>query len=151
VRPFWRQMGQSILAAVLEMNEVHTMARSLGIEVFLLEIRQAADIPPRFAALKGQAEAMYVCTDPRVSTHRIRINTLAAVARLPTMHSVREYVEAGGLMSYGANYPDLFRRAAGIVKILRGARPKHMGGKRSTARLAARATESGSKARRLCY
>jgi ABC-type uncharacterized transport system substrate-binding protein len=60
-------MGQSILAAVLEMTEVHTMARSLGIEVFLLEIRQAADIPPRFAALKGQAEAMYVCTDPLVS------------------------------------------------------------------------------------
>jgi putative ABC transport system substrate-binding protein len=111
-------------AAVLEMNEVNTMARALGIEVFMLEIRQAADIPPGISALKGQAEAMYVCTDPLVSTHRVRINTLAAIARLPTMHSVREYVEAGGLMSYGASYPDLFRRAADVVdKILRGAKP----------------------------
>jgi putative tryptophan/tyrosine transport system substrate-binding protein len=111
-------------AAMLEMNEVQRMARALNIQVFALEIRRAEDIPAVFATLKGQAEALYVCTDPLISTHRIRINTLAAIARLPTMHSVREYVEAGGLMSYGASYPDLFRRAAGVVdKILRGAKP----------------------------
>jgi putative tryptophan/tyrosine transport system substrate-binding protein len=111
-------------AAMLEMNEVERMTRTLDIQVILLEIRRGEDIPAGFATLKGQAEALYVCTDPLISTHRIRINTLAAIARLPTMHSVREYVEAGGLMSYGASYPDLFRRAAGIVdKILRGARP----------------------------
>jgi putative ABC transport system substrate-binding protein len=53
-----------------------------------------------------------------------RINTLALGGRLPTMHGVREYVEAGGLMSYGANFPDLFRRAAELVdKVLRGSRP----------------------------
>ena len=64
------------------------------------------------------------CTDPLVTTNRIRINTLALGARLPTMHGVREYVEAGGLMSYGPNFPDLFRRAADYVdKILRGAKP----------------------------
>ena len=63
-------------------------------------------------------------TDPLVSTNRIRINTLALGARLPTMHGIREYVEAGGLMSYGPNFPDLFRRAADYVdKILRGAKP----------------------------
>ena len=62
--------------------------------------------------------------DPLVNTNRIRINTLALGARLPTMHGIREYVEAGGLMSYGPNFPDLFRRAADFVdKILRGAKP----------------------------
>jgi putative ABC transport system substrate-binding protein len=59
-----------------------------------------------------------------VNTHRIRINTLALAARLPTMHAFREGVEAGGLMSYGPNFPDQFRRAADYVdKILRGAKP----------------------------
>ena len=63
-------------------------------------------------------------SDPLVSTNRVRINTLALGARLPTMHGFREYVEAGGLMSYGPNFPDLFRRAADYVdKILRGAKP----------------------------
>ena len=63
-------------------------------------------------------------TDPLVSTNRVRINTLALAARLPTMYGIRDYVEAGGLMSYGANFPDLFRRAADFVdKILRGAKP----------------------------
>ena len=114
-------------AAVLEMSEVQVMAQALGIEVVTLEVRRAQDIPPAFAALKGSAEALYVCTDPLISTHRIRINTLAVAARLPTMHSVREYVEAGGLMSYGASYSDLFRRAADLVdKILRGAKPANI-------------------------
>jgi putative ABC transport system substrate-binding protein len=59
-----------------------------------------------------------------VNANRIRINTLALAARLPTIHGFREYVEAGGLMSYGANFPDLFRRAADYVdKILRTAKP----------------------------
>ena len=62
--------------------------------------------------------------DPLVNTNRIRINTLALAARLPTMYCYREYVEAGGLMSYGPNFPELFRRAADYVdKILRGAKP----------------------------
>src|SRR5262245_23961064 len=74
--------------------------------------------------LRGSAQALYVCTDPLVSSNLARINTLALGARLPTMHGVQEYVEAGGLMSYGANFPDLFRRAAEFVnKILRGAQP----------------------------
>jgi putative ABC transport system substrate-binding protein len=59
-----------------------------------------------------------------LNNNRVRINTWALAGRLPTMHGFREHVEAGGLMSYGPNFPDLFRRAAGHVdKILRGAKP----------------------------
>jgi putative ABC transport system substrate-binding protein len=69
-------------------------------------------------------EALYVCNDPLVNTNRVRINTLALAARLPAVYGFREFVEAGGLMSYGPNYSDLFRRAADYVnKILRGAKP----------------------------
>jgi len=109
--------------AVLEKSEVEAAARTLGLEVALLEIRQPADIEPAFAALKGRAQALYVVIDPLVNTSRVRINTLAFGARLPTMHAWREFVEAGGLMSYGPNIPDLYRRAAEYVdKILRGAK-----------------------------
>ncbi len=111
-------------AVVLDMREVQTTARTLGLEVITLEIRRGEDIVPAFEALKGRADALYVCIDPLVNTHRIRINTLALAARLPTMQAAREYVEAGGLVSYGPNFPDLFRRAADFVdKILRGTKP----------------------------
>ena len=110
--------------SVLELGEVQAAARALGLEVITSELRRAEDISPAFDALKGRADALYVCTDPLVNTHRIRVNTLALAARLPTMHFYREYVEAGGLMSYGPNLPDLLRRAADYVdKILRGAKP----------------------------
>jgi putative tryptophan/tyrosine transport system substrate-binding protein len=87
--------------AVLEVGEFETAARTLGLEVIRLEIRRAEDIAPAFETLKGRAEALYVVGDALVTTHRIRINTLALAARVPTMHVVRELVEAGGLMSYG--------------------------------------------------
>jgi putative ABC transport system substrate-binding protein len=110
--------------AVLEVGEFETAARTLGLEVIRLEIRRAEDIAPAFETLKGRAEALYVVGDALVTTHRIRINTLALAARVPTMHVVRELVEAGGLMSYGSNFADLFRRAADYVdKILRGTKP----------------------------
>jgi len=109
---------------VLEMNEVKAAARTFGLEVSVLDIRRADDIGSAFDALKGQADALYLCGDPLVTTNRIRINTLALGARLPTVSPFRQYVEAAGLMSYGPNYPDLFRRAADLVdKILRGAKP----------------------------
>jgi ABC-type uncharacterized transport system substrate-binding protein len=99
--------------SVLEMREVEATARRLGHEVATFEIRRTEDIAPNFEALKGRADALYVCGD-----------TLALGARLPSMSDFPEYVEAGGLMSYGPNFPDLFRRAAGYVdKILRGAKP----------------------------
>jgi putative ABC transport system substrate-binding protein len=111
-------------AAVLEMHEVEAAAGTLGLDVAILEIRRADDIASAFEAIKGRAEALYVPAEPLVNTNRIRINTLAQSARLPTMFGFREYVEAGGLMSYGPNVPGLFRRAAEVVdKILRGTTP----------------------------
>jgi len=110
--------------SVLELGEVQAAAGTLGLELVTLEIRHAQDIVPAFEALKGRSEALYVPTEPLINTNRIRINILAAGARLPTMHGTRDYVEAGGLMSYGVNFPDLFRRAADYVdKILRGTKP----------------------------
>jgi putative ABC transport system substrate-binding protein len=111
-------------ASVLDMGEAHASAGTLGLEVTTSEIRRAEDISPAFDAFKGRVDALYVCVDPLVNTHRIRISTLALAARLPTMHGLREYVESGGLMSYGPNIPDLLRRAADHVdRILRGAKP----------------------------
>jgi putative tryptophan/tyrosine transport system substrate-binding protein len=106
------------------MRGVQATARTYGLEVITLEIRRGEDITPAFEALKGRAEALYVVVDPLVNTYRIRINTWVLAARLPTIHTLREGVEAGGLMSYGANFPDLLRRAADFVdKILRGTKP----------------------------
>jgi putative tryptophan/tyrosine transport system substrate-binding protein len=109
-------------ASVIEMTEAQAAARTLGLEVVALEIQRAEDITPAFMALNDRAEALYVTADPLLNVHRIRIYTLANIARLPTIANVREFVEAGGLMSYGPNYPDLFRRATDFVhKILHGA------------------------------
>ena len=111
-------------ASVLEMGEAQATARTLGLEVTTSEIRRAEDIAPAFEALKDRADALYLCPDPLMNANRTRINILAVGARLPTMHGVREYVEAGGLMSYGANISNQFRRVADFVdKILRGAKP----------------------------
>jgi ABC-type uncharacterized transport system substrate-binding protein len=111
-------------AAAPEVREFETTARQLGFDVTTMELRRAEDIARRFETLPSQTQALYVVSDALVATNQLRINTLALGARLPTMHFLREYVESAGLMSYGPNYPDLFRRAADIVnKILRGAKP----------------------------
>jgi putative tryptophan/tyrosine transport system substrate-binding protein len=111
-------------SAVLEMGDVQAAAHTLGLEVAIAEIRRADDIASAVESLKGRADALIVPPDVLLLAHRIRINTLALGARLPTMHGSREYVEAGGLMSYGPNYSDLFRRSADYVdRILRGAKP----------------------------
>jgi putative tryptophan/tyrosine transport system substrate-binding protein len=111
-------------AVELELREVQSTARALGLEAAAFELRRAEDIAPVFDALKGRADALYVCGDPLVFTNRIRVNTLAQGARLPTIYLLAEYVEAGGLMSYGPSVPDLYRRTADYVdKILRGAKP----------------------------
>ena len=107
-----------------EMGAVEAAARTLGLEIVKLEIRQAEDIETSIETLKGRAEALYVVQDPLFIANRVRISTSALGARLPTMHAGREFVEPGGLMSYGANFPNNFRRAADYVdKILRGAKP----------------------------
>ena len=110
--------------AILELSEIQGAARALGLEAATFEIRRAEDVAPAFRALGGRADALYVINDPLVNTNRVRIIISALGARLPTMHGSREHVEAGGLMSFGPNYPDLFRLTADYVnKILRGAKP----------------------------
>jgi putative tryptophan/tyrosine transport system substrate-binding protein len=109
---------------VLESREIQEAARSLALRVDLPEIQRAEDIAPAIEGLKGQVDALYVSADPLLIINRIRINTLANVARLTTITSVREWVEAGSLMSYGPSFADLFRRCGDIVdKILRGTKP----------------------------
>jgi putative tryptophan/tyrosine transport system substrate-binding protein len=111
-------------ASVLEMSEVQAAARTIGLKVATLEIRRAEDIAPAFEALKDHVEALYICGDSLTATNRSRIYTFALSARLPTMSPNREQVEHGGFISYGPNWPDLYRRAADFVdKILRGAKP----------------------------
>jgi putative ABC transport system substrate-binding protein len=110
--------------SLLEMGEAHAAARKIGIEAVTSEVQRAEDIAPVLEALKARTDALYVCADPLFSTNRIRINTLALGLRLPTMHDFREFAEAGGLLSYGASFPALHRRAADYVdKILHGAKP----------------------------
>jgi putative ABC transport system substrate-binding protein len=110
--------------AMRELDEVDTAAHPLGIETIALKIRQAADIAPGFEALKGRAEALYVVAETLTVANQVRINSFALAARLPTMHLMREMLETGGLVSYGPNLADLWRRAADFVdKILRGAKP----------------------------
>jgi putative ABC transport system substrate-binding protein len=111
----------------LEMGEAQAAARALGLDVITLEVRRPEDIVPVFTTLKGRAQALYVSGDPLILTNRVRINTLALVARLPALYNERAYVEAGGLMSYGFSWPDMFRRTAEFVdKILRGAKPANI-------------------------
>jgi putative tryptophan/tyrosine transport system substrate-binding protein len=111
-------------AAVHEIAEVRAAARTLGLDVDALEIRREQDIVGTFPALKSGPQALYVCADPLVNANHARINTLALGARLPTIYPVRDFLGAGGFMSYGPNAVYLFRRAAEYVdKILRGAKP----------------------------
>ena len=90
--------------SVLETNQVETAARRLGLDVTTLKIKRAEDIGPAFEALDDAAQALFVVGEPLTYTHRAQINTLAQRARLPTMYAIREFVAAGGLMSYGANF-----------------------------------------------
>jgi putative tryptophan/tyrosine transport system substrate-binding protein len=114
--------GNSII--VREMAEFRAAAGTLGLQAVVLDIRKVEDIAPAFEAIKGNAQALYVCQDLLTFTNRVRINTLALGARLPAMFASREHVETGSLISYGPDFLDLFRRAADYVdKILKGAKP----------------------------
>jgi putative ABC transport system substrate-binding protein len=111
-------------AAILELGEVQVASRALGLDIETFEIRRTEDFASVFAGFNGRAQALYVVTDSFMASNRVRINTLALSARLPTMHGIRGYVEVGGLMSYAASFRDLWRRAGDYVdKILRGAKP----------------------------
>ncbi|MGB7776888.1 MAG: ABC transporter substrate-binding protein [Pseudolabrys sp.] len=109
---------------VLEMGETQAEARRLGLEVAIRAIRRAEDIAPAFKDLRAQADAVYVTVDQLIVANRTRIIAAALNERLPTIFSTRDFVKAGGLMSYGPNYSDLFRHSADYVdKILRGTKP----------------------------
>jgi len=108
-----------------EVGEIRAAARKLGIDIVdMLEVRKPEDITPAFATLTGKAQALYVCADNLTNVFQNRINILALGARLPTMLNNQTFLPTGGFISYGPNFPDLFRRAADYVdKILRGAKP----------------------------
>jgi putative ABC transport system substrate-binding protein len=128
VVPGLRRLGIMVNAdnssAILDSSEVARAAGTLGLTAVTAEIRSVGDISPAFERFKAGIQALYVCSDFLTYTLRIGINTFAHVARLPTIYGEREQPEAGGLMSYGPNFPDSFRRAAEFAdKILRGAKP----------------------------
>jgi putative tryptophan/tyrosine transport system substrate-binding protein len=111
-------------ASAAEMLAAGAAAKTLGLEIQTIGIRQAEEIAPAFDSFTGRSDGLYVSTSPPFGSSRKLIADLALSARLPTVHSIRQYVEAGGLLFYGASLPELWRRAAEMVdKILRGAKP----------------------------
>ena len=110
--------------SVAEAEGVKAAAHTFDLEVAPLEIRRAADIAPAFETLKTRIDALYVVGDALITANLNRIITFALSRRLPTTFNQRDYIQAGALMSYGPNFPALFRHAAEYVdKILRGAKP----------------------------
>jgi putative ABC transport system substrate-binding protein len=111
--------------AIRDVGEVKKAAQRLNIEVLVFEVRQDADIGRAFGMFRDQVQALYVLSVPLLFANSESINNLALVAHLPTMHGVRELAVDGGLMSYGPNWPDMWRRAAELVdKVLRGTKPR---------------------------
>ena len=116
--------NSSAPGAMIEMREVATTARTLGLEVIPIEVSQAGEVFSSIESIRDRADALYVATDPLIFSNRIAINEMAQRQRTPTIYGSREYVDAGALMSYGPNWIDLFRHAAEQVdKILRGTKP----------------------------
>jgi putative ABC transport system substrate-binding protein len=111
-------------SSVREHSETEEAARKLGLGIVALGVRRSQDIAPAFEALGNRANALYVVSEPLISAKRLRINVLALGAKLPTMHGFREYVELGGLVSYGPSLTELWRRTGDYVdKVLRGTMP----------------------------
>ncbi len=107
-----------------ETASVLAAARTVGLDVVTLAARQPDEITAAFDGLKSKADAIYCVPGPLMTTNRVRIVTLALAAKLPAIYGGRDYVDAGGLISYGPDLADNYRRAADIVdKILRGAKP----------------------------
>jgi putative ABC transport system substrate-binding protein len=108
----------------LQTDAVKAVADRFGLDVVIVEIRRTEDIAPAIEALRGRTDALIVPSEPLYNTNRIQINSLALRAQLPTIYFDRLYVETGGLMSYGPNWPGTWRRAAELVdKILHGVKP----------------------------
>jgi putative tryptophan/tyrosine transport system substrate-binding protein len=110
--------------AVLDVKEVHRAARSFNVQVQTVELGPSDKIDVAINSLKGRVQALYVLPIPRFYANRAQINVASIAARLPTMYVIREYVQAGGLVSYGPNWPSMWRRAADLVaKVLNGVKP----------------------------
>jgi len=109
----------------LAIRKLKVVAQSLGLQLQLLEARGPDEVDGAFAAMtKEHAGAVLAVSDTLFYVHRLRLADLTAQNRLPSIYGLREIVEVGGLMSYGANTADMFRRAATYVdKILKGAKP----------------------------
>jgi putative ABC transport system substrate-binding protein len=107
------------------LKEIEVAAKGFGVQLFYMDVQAAKDIDPAFrAASSKRAEALLVLPSPAMNQRRKQIVGLAAKSRLPAIYPRAEYVEDGGLMMYGVNTNDLFRRAAIFVdKILKGAKP----------------------------
>jgi putative tryptophan/tyrosine transport system substrate-binding protein len=120
---FFNNMSNPVVPPQWE--ETQKAARSLGIQAELLDVRSKEDIPRAFEkAAHSHIDALLVGIDAVSQQHGALIASLAERQRLPTIYASREYVEAGGLMGYGVSYPDLYRRAAGMLdKIFKGAKP----------------------------
>jgi len=113
------------VAAAATWKEIEIAARAMGLEPTLLDVRTPEQIEPAFAeAARQGAQGLLVGIETLAQANRKAIVELAARHRLPAMYSAREFVEAGGLVSYGVSYPDLYYRAAGFAdRILKGAAP----------------------------
>jgi putative ABC transport system substrate-binding protein len=129
VVPGLRSLGVLVNAASVsgrgaEVPAVKAVAATFDLEIITLEVQRAEEIEPAIASLAGRAGAVYVVQDPLFIAARDLLSASTTGARLPNVHGAREFVEAGGLMSYGASFPEIFRRAADYVdRILRGAKP----------------------------
>jgi putative ABC transport system substrate-binding protein len=127
VAVFWwnRTNPSGIGQDTLLLGEMKVAAGALRVTLQLLDLRGLDDFEPAFSAIKGErANALIVLRNPLTATHRTRIADFAAKSRLPAMYGDKEFVDAGGLMSYGVNIADLWGRAAVYVdKILKGAKP----------------------------
>src|SRR5262249_12094041 len=111
-------------ASVDEAHHAKSAAGTLGLEAFPVAIRRAEDILPAFDKLEERADALLVVANPLMMSNIVRINILAAGSRLPTSYIAREYVQAGGLLSYGPSLTNIYRRAGDFIdKILRGTKP----------------------------
>jgi putative tryptophan/tyrosine transport system substrate-binding protein len=123
---YLHNMGNPV--APRQWDELNAAAPALGIELELLDVRKLEDLAPAFAAATAQrAHALVIGNDTVTHVNRQHLVELAARHRLPAMYLAREFVDAGGLMTYGVSYPDLYRRAATFVdKIFKGAKPSDL-------------------------
>ena len=118
----------NLVPTMLEMNTVQELARKFAIDSVPFEIRRTEDIELAFASLKSApTDALYVVIDALLNSNRLLIVTSAQAAKVPTIYGTRDWVQSGGLMSYGPNFPALFARLAEMTdSILRGTKPENI-------------------------